>query len=80
MYFFLRGGWCVQFSEGDHRKPLPRTVTFLDPEKVVEVAERGGALPDLAARQALDSAIEKGRGGVFLNLTEEQYRKLKTTR
>jgi hypothetical protein len=31
----------------------------------------------LESRQALDQAIEIGRGGVFLNLTEGQYAKLK---
>jgi hypothetical protein len=28
-------------------------------------------------RQALDTGIEKGRGGIWLLLTEEQYQKLK---
>lgn len=80
MYFFLRNGWFVQFLESDLLTPLPRTVTFLDPQKVVDLAERGGALPDLAARQAMNSAIENGRGGVFLSLTPEQYAKLRKAR
>jgi hypothetical protein len=37
--------------------PLPRKLTFADPPKIVEMAERGGALKDLAAKQALDSEL-----------------------
>jgi hypothetical protein len=33
-------------------------------------------LPNLESRQALDLAIEVGRGGVFLSLTDAQYAKL----
>jgi hypothetical protein len=33
-------------------------------------------LSDLASRQALDQAVETGRGGVFLNRTAEQHAKL----
>jgi len=35
-------------------------------------------LSNLESRQALDQAIKIGRGGAFLNLTEEQYARLKT--
>ena len=52
--------------------------TFADPAKIVEMAERCGALPDLAAKQALDYGISTGRGSVWLWLTPEQYAKLKT--
>jgi hypothetical protein len=44
------------------------------------MAERGGALRDLASRQAVDYGISMGRGSVWLNLTEEQYAKLKRSR
>jgi hypothetical protein len=37
-------------------------------------------LLNLESRQALDQAIEIGRGGVFLSLTAEQYAKLKANR
>jgi hypothetical protein len=36
----------------------------------------GGTLGTLEAKQMLDQAIETGRGGLFLNLTHEQYAKL----
>ena len=48
-----------------------------DPAKIIEMAERGGAAMLLEDRQALDYGIAQGRGSVWLNLTHEQYRKLK---
>ena len=80
MSFMDRKGWQVQFLEQDLKTPLPRKLHFASPDKVVELVERGGGLSNLESRQALDQAIEIGRGGVFLNLTEEQYARLKTLR
>jgi hypothetical protein len=57
---------------------LPRTLTFADAGKIIEIAERGEALKDLAARQALDYGIELGRGSVYLMLTEQQYASLRS--
>ena len=34
MYFFKRGAWEVQFTEVDLKTPLPRKLTFADPEKI----------------------------------------------
>jgi hypothetical protein len=34
MYFFKRGGWQVQFLEADLKTPLPRKLTFADPDKI----------------------------------------------
>ena len=80
MSFQCRFGWHCQFLEEDLQTPLPRKLRFASPDKVVELVERGGGLSNLESRQALDQAIEIGRGGVFLTLTEEQYAKLKTNR
>lgn len=77
MYFFQRSGWQVQFTEVDLKTPLPRKLTFADSEKIRELARRGEAMGTSEARQMLDHAIEKGRGGVYLKLTTEQYAKLK---
>ena len=76
--FQCRYGWHCQFLEQDLKTPLPRKLHFASSDKVVELVERGGGLSNLESRQALDQAIEIGRGGVFLNLTEEQYARLKT--
>ena len=77
MYFFKRGGWQVQFTEADLKTPLPRKLTFTDPEKIRELARRGEAWGTSEARQMLEHAIETGRGGIYLRLTPEQYAKLR---
>jgi hypothetical protein len=77
MTFFSRGGWQVQFCEADLKTPLPRTFTFKDPEKIRELARRGEAWGTSEARQMLEHEIETGRGGCYLRLTPEQYRKLR---
>jgi hypothetical protein len=76
MTFFLRSGWQVQFLEADLRTPLPRKLTFTDPDKIRELARRGEAWGDSESRQMLEHAIETGRGGVFLRLTPDQYARL----
>ena len=77
MYFMKRQGWYCQFLEADLKTSLPRKLQLECPEKLVEMAERGGGLPNRAADQMLRYGIEMGRGGVWLSLTEEQYLKLK---
>lgn len=77
MYFFQRSGWYCQFLEEDLKTPLPKTTTLDDPARLFEIAERGGYLMNLEGRQAIDHAIENGRGGVWLRLTDEQYQKLR---
>jgi hypothetical protein len=78
MTFFERRGWLCQFLEADLKTPLPRKLTFRAPDKIVELAERGGAASNLEARQAIEHAIRNGRGGIWLELTEGQYQKLRT--
>jgi hypothetical protein len=77
MSFFLRAGWYVSFLEPDLKTPLARTFNFADPEKIRDLARRGGALDTLESKQMMEQAIETGRGGLFLSLTEDQYRKLR---
>jgi hypothetical protein len=76
-YFFLRSGWPVQFLEPDLKTPFPRKFTFADPEKIRELARRGEAWGNLESKQALEAAIESGRGRIYLRLTPEQYAKLR---
>lgn len=71
--FMLRDGWHCQFLEPDLKSVLPRKLHFKSAEKVRELAERGGCNMNLEARQALDHGIEIGRGGIWLELSEEQY-------
>jgi hypothetical protein len=51
MYFFKRGGWEAQFLEAHLRTPLPRKLTFTDPEKIRELARRGEAWGTSESRQ-----------------------------
>ena len=46
-------------------------------KKILELAQRGGCVFNLEQRQALDRAIEMGRGGLWLDLSDEQYQRLR---
>jgi hypothetical protein len=80
MYYMLRENWMCQFLEEDLKTPLPRRLYFKDPEKIRGIVEKVGNFADLAQRQALDYGLQMGRGGVWLQLTEAQYRQLKLSR
>ena len=77
MSFFLSRGWYCQFLERDGKTPLPKKLTFASADKVRELAELGGAIADRESSQMLEDAIIHGRGGVYLNLTQTQYERLK---
>jgi hypothetical protein len=77
MSFMLRDGWYCQFLEKDLKTPLPRKITLKDPESVRALAVKGGRVMNLEKRQAFDYAINMGRGGVWLEVTKEQYLKLR---
>ena len=47
------------------------------PDKIIESVERRGGLRDQKSRLTLDQGISMGGAGVFLNLTEEHYVRLK---
>ncbi len=76
MFFQLRKGWHCQFLEEDLKTALPRKITFGSEQKIREMAERGGPTLNLESLNALAHGIEIGRGGIWLEPTEEQYRKL----
>jgi hypothetical protein len=77
MSFMSRNGWHCQFLEEDLKTSLSKKLAFLSQDRMIELARRGGAVLNLETEQAIRHGIEIGRGGVWLNLTEEQYRKLK---
>jgi hypothetical protein len=77
MHFMLMDGWYCQFLEADLKTPLPRTLTFAGPEKILEIYDRLGVDKKLEDRSALEYGINTGRGSVWLSLTPEQYIKLK---
>lgn len=80
MSFVAGDCWCCQFIEDDLKTPLPRVLRFRSPDKIREMANRGGCGSNLETLQGLEHAITLGRGGVWLELSEEQYRKLKEGR
>ena len=51
-------------------------ITFASPDRFRDLVERGNGFKVSADRQAFDYAVGIGRGGVYLNLTQEQYAKL----
>ncbi len=77
MTFFYRAAWQVSFLEADAKTPLPRHLTFKDPEKIRELARKGEAAGTSEARQMLEYGIEVGRGGCYLHLSAEQYMRLR---
>ena len=77
MGLMQRNGWHCQFLEEDLKTSLSKKLAFLSQDMMIELARRGGAVLNLETEQAIRHGIEIGRGGVWLNLTEEQYRKLK---
>ena len=76
MSFQDRNGWHCQFLKRDLKTALPRKLHFKSSDKVFELVERGGGITDQESQLMLNQAIVTGRGGVFLNLTAEQYAKL----
>jgi hypothetical protein len=77
MSFFLSRGWYCQFLEMDLKTSLPKKLTFASADKVRELAELGGATANLENKRMLEYAIIKGHGGVYLDLTQTQYERLK---
>ena len=77
MHFMFRKGWLCQFLEEDLKTPLPRKVMFEDDQKIWEMAKRGGFTLNISGQQELEEAIRRKRGGIWLELTPEQYEKLR---
>lgn len=67
--------WRVTFTPMDGNHKL-REFVFSSSEKIEELATRAGGLTDLAAKQALELGIQKGRGAIMLKLNSMQYAKL----
>jgi hypothetical protein len=77
MQFMLaKDGWTVSFLEEDCKTSLPLVFVFQNELKILDMARHGGAVFNLAGRQAIEHGIGMGRGSVWLKLTQEQYGKL----
>jgi hypothetical protein len=76
MSFFLRQRWHVAFLQADLKTPLRRKLVFQDSAEIVQLVEHAGGLTDPSKRLMLDRDIGNGRGGMYLILTDEQYKRL----
>jgi hypothetical protein len=79
MSFALRDRWYCTFMEEDLRSPAAPGRTFTSADNMVEMIRRGNGFRDLASRQAVEHAIQSGRGNVDLLLTDDQYNTLTIT-
>ena len=75
MYFRRFHGWHCSFST-EARKKLPREFTFRAAETIRELAKRGNGLIDKWDRDGFELALEIGKGGVWLKLSDDQYQAL----
>lgn len=78
MSFTYRDYWHCRFLKWDLKTPFSRQFAFRDSGKIRETAKLGHGLLDESSRLALDQAIKIGRGGIWLNLTDKQYKTLKS--
>lgn len=69
-------GWRCQFMSEDLKTVLPLQLNLKTDEKLFELAEKGGAKLNLEGRQAIEHGMRSGTGGVWLELTKEQFQKL----
>ncbi len=76
MYFMCAGGWSVQFLELDLKTSVGRIRRFSSIHKVRELIARTPTQLSAEARAKLEHDISNGRGGIYLDLTREQYGKL----
>jgi len=65
-------GWLCRFT-AEGRKPLPKRLIFSTTAQIYETARRARGLISSWAREDLNLAIELGRGGIWLMLTDEQF-------
>jgi hypothetical protein len=77
LQFSFRQGWFCEFLEEDGKTRLPRKVILADDRKLFELLKRGGFTLNISGRREIEEAIRNKGGGVWLELTPEQYAKLR---
>ena len=78
MSFRYWNAWDVIFFDTDRmRTALPRRARFNSDEALIEFAQRAGGIKMSEDRQILDMMILRKTGEITLNLTDEQYTKLR---
>jgi hypothetical protein len=75
---YTRGAWHCSFLEEGREEKLLRELTFVRPNKLRETAKRGKGMTSAAGKRRVNSALGScSGGGVWLQLTGEQYLKLR---
>lgn len=72
-FFAYKDAWTVQFSKVTLDRALDLVRTFRDEQAIRNLIDRTPTKIDSAAKNALEYAFEKGRGGIHLDLTAAQY-------
>jgi hypothetical protein len=70
------GRWYCDFYESSGIAKIRKTLSYKFSDKVVSLAERGGAFVKHNNRSHLYEGIQSGHGRIALNLTSDQYKKL----
>jgi hypothetical protein len=77
-FSYGKGFWFVVFWENDRmRTPLPRKARFATDEAMLEFIRRAGGPKTLEDKNILAMMIQRKSGEITLELTDEQYRKLR---
>jgi hypothetical protein len=80
MSFTFRKGWHICFFDCNRRRSqLPRLAFCNSDEAMIEFSRRAGGPKTLEERNIFDMLIQRGAGEVTLELTDEQYDKLRRT-
>jgi hypothetical protein len=69
--------WYVEFLEPKHRMTIGRKRRFDHADTIREMVARTTTRLNLTAQQAFDFALQRGEGQIELELTGEQFIKLK---
>ena len=78
MSFRYWKAWTWSSSDTDRmRTALPRRARFNSDEALIEFAQRAGGIKMSEDRQILEMMIQRKIGEITLNLTDEQYTKLR---
>ena len=77
MHLMLYEGSYCQFLVADLTTFLPKKLRIRNQQELLQMAERG--MPNMTneERQRMQREIANGRGGTWLDLSEEQYLTLK---
>jgi hypothetical protein len=77
-FSYGKGFWGVVFWQSDRmRTPLPRKARFTTDEALIEFTRRAGGPKTLEDRNIFTMMIERKSGEITLELSDEQYEKLR---